>query len=147
MSSGKLNSSYLGRGLSFLLSLNASIQVGVLLIYSKNGINYGHFSEINECQSSPCINGNCVDKVNGFTCNCHPGFYGKLCSNGKFSIQNEFLMIWFIMIYCRGRISLSMKVIKQRPESRTRQFLYNHKPRYYKQSLLAKFVNLNEKKT
>lgn len=34
---------------------------------------------INECESSPCKFGNCVDGVGDFTCECDPGFEGVLC--------------------------------------------------------------------
>ncbi|XP_038077196.1 fibropellin-1-like [Patiria miniata] len=36
-------------------------------------------NNINECDSSPCVNGTCVDLVNEFTCHCSPGFDGPLC--------------------------------------------------------------------
>ncbi|KAF5891231.1 neurogenic locus notch protein 2-like, partial [Clarias magur] len=39
--------------------------------------------EINECSSNPCLSGGtCVDKVNGFECQCPPGTHGLLCHSG-----------------------------------------------------------------
>ena len=35
--------------------------------------------EINECQSMPCVNGECVDEVNGYHCNCNAGYQGTNC--------------------------------------------------------------------
>jgi len=35
--------------------------------------------DIQECDSSPCIHGNCVDKVAGYTCFCWDGFEGDNC--------------------------------------------------------------------
>ena len=35
--------------------------------------------ELNECDSSPCVNGICVDGENGYTCNCEQGFGGVNC--------------------------------------------------------------------
>ena len=43
------------------------------------------YLDIDECASSPCQNGGaCVDGVNGFTCNCLPGYTDTLCSTGKY---------------------------------------------------------------
>ncbi|XP_019632656.1 PREDICTED: uncharacterized protein LOC109476214 [Branchiostoma belcheri] len=36
-------------------------------------------TEINECSSSPCIGGTCVDRINGYTCTCREGFAGERC--------------------------------------------------------------------
>jgi hypothetical protein len=41
--------------------------------------------DIDECASSPCINGECVDKVNGYTCVCDAGWTGTLCDVGQYS--------------------------------------------------------------
>ncbi len=32
-----------------------------------------------ECASNPCVNGNCDDGDNHYTCNCHGGFEGTNC--------------------------------------------------------------------
>ena len=37
--------------------------------------------EIDECLSMPCINGDCKDGLNEFSCVCYPGFYGTRCEN------------------------------------------------------------------
>ena len=36
-----------------------------------------------ECASSECINGTCVDEVGGYFCNCTEGFNGTYCDFGK----------------------------------------------------------------
>lgn len=35
---------------------------------------------LNECESSPCVHGICVDQEDGFRCFCQPGFSGDLCN-------------------------------------------------------------------
>lgn len=40
--------------------------------------------DIGECESNPCENdGVCIDRVNGFTCNCTAGWTGLTCNKGK----------------------------------------------------------------
>lgn len=35
---------------------------------------------IDECASNPCLNNaTCNDEINNFTCDCQPGFNGRLC--------------------------------------------------------------------
>jgi hypothetical protein len=36
--------------------------------------------EINECNTSPCVNGNCTDLVNSYKCACEPGYDGVNCT-------------------------------------------------------------------
>ena len=41
-------------------------------------------TDINECSSSPCINGgSCTDQVNGYACSCQPGYTGRQCQTSK----------------------------------------------------------------
>jgi hypothetical protein len=41
------------------------------------------FVDINECASNPCQNaGSCLDKVDGYDCNCVRGYTGLLCGVG-----------------------------------------------------------------
>jgi len=35
-------------------------------------------NNIDECDGQ-CLNGTCVDEVNGFRCNCNNGYTGELC--------------------------------------------------------------------
>ena len=41
-------------------------------------------SDINECDSSPCLNlGVCVDQVNAYNCTCAAGYTGEQCETGN----------------------------------------------------------------
>ena len=41
------------------------------------------FVDVNECSSNPCQNsGTCNDGVNGYTCDCIPGYVGNECGTG-----------------------------------------------------------------
>jgi len=43
-----------------------------------------YFVDINECASSPCVNGgSCVDAINGYTCSCVAGYTGVLCETSE----------------------------------------------------------------
>ena len=40
--------------------------------------------DIDDCADAPCANdGTCFDEVNGFSCECAPGYSGIDCSDGK----------------------------------------------------------------
>ncbi len=41
-------------------------------------------ADINECASNPCRNGaRCIDGINGYTCQCAPGWRGVICIESK----------------------------------------------------------------
>jgi len=36
-------------------------------------------TDIDECESTPCVNGQCTDGIAGYICACYPGFGGNQC--------------------------------------------------------------------
>ena len=42
---------------------------------------YCKIDNINECASSPCVNGDCEDGIDMFKCICSDGFFGDLCQS------------------------------------------------------------------
>ena len=55
--------------------------------------------DIDECASNPCDSvAICEDVVNGFVCNCFPGFTGDLCQTGIKRLS----LPWFSSIFKRA---------------------------------------------
>ena len=52
--------------------------------------------EIDECSSGPCINGNCTDLFNSYSCLCDPGSDGVDCELGECVVL---ITIFYIILY------------------------------------------------
>ena len=50
-------------------------------------------TDINECNSGPCVNGECDDMVNGYQCTCTAGYTGINCDMGW-----HYLFVYFFII-------------------------------------------------
>ena len=35
--------------------------------------------QVSDCESSPCVHGQCINTVNGYTCDCDIGYRGENC--------------------------------------------------------------------
>ena len=42
-----------------------------------------NLSDIDECSTEPCVNGDCSDSVDSYTCSCHNGYTGNNCETGE----------------------------------------------------------------
>ncbi|MCB4762255.1 MAG: calcium-binding EGF-like domain-containing protein [Sulfurovum sp.] len=50
------------------------------------------FTDIDECVSAPCQNGGtCTDQVNGYLCQCAPGYSGLHCQTGKMTVTLKYI--------------------------------------------------------
>ena len=57
----------------------------MIMIFKKAWFETAKFSvaDINECTSSPCMNGaTCTNTVNAYTCGCVAGYMGTNCETG-----------------------------------------------------------------
>ena len=43
-----------------------------------------NFSDTNQCEPNPCINGQCQNKLRKYVCVCNSGFQGMNCSEGNY---------------------------------------------------------------
>ena len=44
---------------------------------------FANVTDIDECQSSPCLHGQCEDQEAGYKCHCNDGWSGVNCDCGK----------------------------------------------------------------
>jgi hypothetical protein len=74
---------------------------------------HGLLSDIDECQSNPCTNGDtCNNLENDYSCNCTQGWEGKDCSRGQFQCLT---LSWLIIcdsvaLYLLGRQLLLLRL-------------------------------------
>ena len=75
-------------------SKNSSLHEGVSIMNSDGSVIL--ISDIDECASNLCVNGDCSDVVNSYTCVCHAGYEGQYCNTSKHNMY-EVLDILFIL--------------------------------------------------
>ncbi len=65
-----------------------------------------YFSDVNECESSPCSNGaTCVNLIAGYHCICPSGYNYTHCQNGKHClISSQVVFISSLSCQCRRKV-------------------------------------------
>lgn len=60
------------------------------------------YAEIDECASSPCIHGNCVDEIAKYECTCEVFYIGIYCEKGIHLLHLEVTInlfwIWYVSV-------------------------------------------------
>ena len=51
-------------------------------------------ADIDECNSDPCVNGNCTDDVNMYTCECFDGYDGDQCESNTTNTAKQRISIY-----------------------------------------------------
>ena len=64
--------------------------INVLIRHVGNLKNFFTFLDINDCDPNPCqYNGECVDGIANYTCNCVAGIDGPNCTISKYDMINS----------------------------------------------------------
>ena len=92
-----------GRSLGAFRSSKSNIVLQWCLIF------YWFFIDIDECSSSPCVNGQCVNRPNQYTCTCDTGWTGINCNVGKWTLTDNLLshhncvrLLWVFRSFTRN---------------------------------------------
>ena len=74
-----------------------------MFLQKANEVKSGEIAEIDECESSPCVNGDCNDHVAYYDCTCDAGYTDYDCNVGTppifIKISQNFgdnVRIWWI---------------------------------------------------
>ena len=85
--------------LVFMVTLETCVkQVQSLNLVCFNYLVFAFYSEIDECQSSPCMHcGVCTDGLGYFSCQCLLGYTGMTCETGM-SVHSFIYNLLFLLI-------------------------------------------------
>eukprot|EP00058_Branchiostoma_floridae_P026676 XP_002612167.1 hypothetical protein BRAFLDRAFT_88906 [Branchiostoma floridae] len=62
-------------------------------------------TDIDDCAANPCVNGDCVDGVNSYTCTCFPGYEGTNCDKDLYRCGTQ--------LVCTNKDSVTRTVAPQ----------------------------------
>lgn len=75
----------------FIMIFNNVRVILVLLLFAVVGILWN--IDIDDCASSPCINGSCIDTgVLSYECTCQAGFTGRNCDMGTYKTAHIYTL-------------------------------------------------------
>ena len=77
------------------------------ILFKPEDHNFTHFalSDNDECASSPCFNGKCIDGVDSYTCNCNPRYSGLQCEFGE---SLALLTLAAVLFFISGKFGATM---------------------------------------
>ena len=68
--------------------------------------------DIDECESNPCENGGtCADAVNGYSCECAPGFTDANCKTGTYEHLHRYEGLIFFKEVRQAKTILKILII------------------------------------
>ena len=78
----------------YIIIILTNLLIKIIMYRSIHNIKNFSITDINECSSSPCLNGAlCDDDIDGYSCTCQPGYTGTHCGLGMQKVVKLFKCI------------------------------------------------------